>query len=406
MRRSLVCLIIFCSAFFLLNPTLAQENLTLPNSQMASPGAPKKIPDVSLSAEDLNTNSEIFSSLYAKQALAPLKDAIPRVRGVKDVALFKKAAPSVVLILTKGGLGSGSLLSKNVILTNAHVVRNQRQVIVVFKPRSPNGRPTDSEIVKAKVIKTDRLRDLALLRLSDSPPYSIKPLELSDEDSIDVGTDVAAIGHPTGEAWTYTKGIVSQFRPNYEWKVRDFQHRATVIQTQTPINPGNSGGPLLSEDGKIVGVNSFAASDLQGLNFAVAAKEVRYFLNSTSNDLLVQQKCEKAKIIFEGRNKKDNAFLRAISLRCDDTSDIVMIIPDDKRSPIRALVDWHRRGKTEGIVFDPRRSGKWESSFWDPKLDETFPLKGIHKDGQFFPVRFENRCPRGTRAGKNLKCVR
>jgi S1-C subfamily serine protease len=45
-------------------------------------------------------------------------------------------------------------------------------------------------------------------------------------------------------------------------------HRATVIQTQTPINPGNSGGPLLSADGKIVGVNSFKATEAEGLNFA------------------------------------------------------------------------------------------------------------------------------------------
>jgi S1-C subfamily serine protease len=83
-----------------------------------------------------------------------------------------------------------------------------------------------------------------------------------------VGTKPGGIGHPNGENWTYTKGIVSSVRPDYEW----LTHRATVIQTQTPINPGNSGGPLLSDDGKIVGVNSFGDKGAEGLNFAIARK--------------------------------------------------------------------------------------------------------------------------------------
>ena len=55
-------------------------------------------------------------------------------------------------------------------------------------------------------------------------------------------------------------------------------HQATVIQTQTPINSWNSGGPLLSDDGKIVGVNTFIKTGAEGLNFAVAAEEIRFFL--------------------------------------------------------------------------------------------------------------------------------
>ena len=57
------------------------------------------------------------------------------------------------------------------------------------------------------------------------------------------------------------------------------------IQTQTPINPGNSGGPLLSDDGKIVGVNLFVTKGAQGLNFAVAAKEIRYFLQNPADGM-------------------------------------------------------------------------------------------------------------------------
>jgi predicted DNA-binding transcriptional regulator AlpA len=86
--------------------------------------------------------------------------------------------------------------------------------------------------VQADVIKLDGQRDLALLRPGSIP--SRRPLDISAEDSIDVGTDVAAIGHPSGKTWTFTKGIVSAFRPAFEWSggPNDSKHVATVIQTQ------------------------------------------------------------------------------------------------------------------------------------------------------------------------------
>jgi hypothetical protein len=176
-----------------------------------------------------------------------------------------------------------------------------------------------------------------------------------------------------------------------------------VIQTQTPINPGNSGGPLLSDDGKIVGVNSFIRKDAEGLNFAVAAKEISYFLRNKANGLEALNTCDQAKPIFEGRNLKNTAFLRMISLRCDDKADITIVVPDDKAEPIYAQVDLKRRGKPEGIVFDVGRTGKWNESFWDTKLDDTFASRGLHPDGKLMPTAFEPRC--GQRKPlANFKC--
>ena len=214
--------------------------------------------------KDFPSVDELSASLIG-QALGTLfKDSVPHTRGAKDILLFKKVAPSVVWIRTKDSLGSGTLLSNNTILTNRHVVGNERQVTVVFKPSDPSGKPKDDEVVQADVIKLDSQRDLALLRPAFIP--SRRPLDISAEDGIDVGTDVGAIGHPTGEAWTFTKGIVSAVRPDYEWLggPNDSKHIATVIQTQTPINPGNSGGPLLIEDGKLIGVNSFRTPGAEG----------------------------------------------------------------------------------------------------------------------------------------------
>ena len=320
-------------------PAKGQESLQLPTLELSEPGVAKAIPNDVLPPNEAPSVDELSAPLIGRALVSSFKDSVPRTRGAQDISLFRNAAPSVVLIWTRDdSLGSGSLLKDNTILTNRHVVANERRVTVIFKPSDPGGKAKADEVVQADVIKLDGQRDLALLRPASIP--SRRPLDISAEDSIDVGTDVAAIGHPSGKTWTFTKGIVSAFRPAFEWSggANDSKHVATVIQTQTPINPGNSGGPLLTEDGKVVGVNSFGTTGAENLNFAIAAKEIRAFLANPKSDMQAQNKCTQAKIIFEGRNNANTAFIRTISMRCDDKGDIMIVVPDNKREAIFALV--------------------------------------------------------------------
>jgi len=393
------------AVFVAYQPAEGQESSQLPTLERQQPGVAEGIPNDVLPPSDAPSVDELSAPLIGQALVSLFKDSVPRTRGAPDILLFRNNSPAVVLILTTDGLGSGSLLKNNTILTNRHVVGNERQVTVVFKPSDPSGKPKDDEVVQADVIKLDVQRDLALLRPASIP--SRRPLDISTEDSIDVGTDVVAIGHPTGETWTFTKGIVSAVRPDYEWSggPNDSKHIATVIQTQTPINPGNSGGPLLTEDGKIVGVNSFRTSGAEGLNFAVAAKEVWAFLANPNNGMQPQNKCIQAKIIFEGRNNDNTAFIRTISLRCDDIADIMVVVPDNKREPIFALVYSKRQDKPDGLVLDPKRSGKWTTSFWDVDFDGTFPLKGLHPDGKLMPTSYVHRCGEGQKPVKDFKCA-
>ena len=293
----------------------AQQPLHLPNSELAIPGVAQKSP---ISAPTIDASA--YTNLSTAEALATqFTDVIPHTRSAQDVVLFRQVSPSVVLILTKDASGSGSLLQGNAILTSLHVVDHNRQVRVVFKPADPSGKANADEVVAGDVVKVDAQRDLALIRPHSAPKR--RPLEISQQD-IEVGADVHAIGHPKGEDWTYTKGIVSSVRPDYEWTYgQGEKHRATVIQTQTPINPGNSGGPLLSDDGKIVGVNTFIKTGAESLNFAVAAEEIRFFLRNRDDGMAALQTCNQPKIVFEGRNRDNNAVIRMVSLRCDDTAD-------------------------------------------------------------------------------------
>jgi S1-C subfamily serine protease len=386
-------------------PAEGQESSQLPTLERQQPGVAEVIPNDVLPPSDAPGIDELSAPLIGQALVTLFNDSVPRTRGAQDISLFRNAAPSVVLVRTKNGFGTGSLLKDNTILTNRHVVADAPEIIVIFKPSDPSGKPNDDEVVQADAVKLDSQRDLALLRSASIP--SRRPLDISVEDSIDVGTDVAAIGHPRGETWTFTKGIVSAFRPAFEWSggPNDSKHVATVIQTQIPINPGNSGGPLLTEDGKVVGVNSFGTTGAENLNFAIAANEIRAFLANPKSDMQARNTCVKAKIIFEGRNNDHTAFIRTISLRCDDIADIMIIVPDNRRQPIFALVYSKRQDKPDAFVLDPKRSGKWTTSFWDVNFDGTFPLKGLHPDGKLMPSSYVQRCGEGQKPVKDFKCA-
>lgn len=202
-----------------------------------------------------------------------------RPRGAREIALFRQWANGVVLVTVDDGLGSGAVIdkAKGLIITNKHVVEDNDTVTVIFKPQGAL-EAGQAQGVRAEVIRVDELTDLALLRVAQVPAH-VPQFALGSMTGLEVGADVHAIGHPTGEAWSYTQGIVSQIRHNYEWAAGEgISHRATVIQTQTPINPGNSGGPLIDDAGKIVGINSFVRRDAEGLNYAVSVEDIQTLL--------------------------------------------------------------------------------------------------------------------------------
>ena len=224
-------------------------------------------------------------------------------------------------------------------------------------------------------------------------PEFVSPLKLGSNAAIQVGDDVHAIGHPTGEAWTYTRGIVSQIRPDYEWQAEGPPlHRATVVQTQTPINPGNSGGPLLSDSGQIIGMNSFIKPGAQGLAYAVSVDDISAFLKSPSQQIpspkVTDRLCEQKKL-YEGRDQENTGVLIRFDTNCDAKSDATLFIPDDKSKPAEALIDSNFDGKTDIMVEDRDRDGQWDISFHDVDFDGLADLVGSHPDGKLAASRYE-----------------
>jgi hypothetical protein len=319
-----------------------------------------------------------------------------QARGAADAQIYRTVSPAVVLIATNDGLGSGSWIgSSGEILTNWHVVMGYSDVGVVFKPAAEGQVPSRDDVLTGHVVKYDEVADLALVKVANSPGGR-SFLRLGDSSEISVGLDVHAIGHPTGEAWSYTKGIISQYRLGFEWQASDgIKHKADVVQTQTPINPGNSGGPLISESATLLGVNSFKAAG-EGLNFAVSVADVRKFLARSGNRLAEGRPAQPPKseclpkVVSQWRNKEDDATVVGLDMICTGKIDASLVYPDDKSQAVLLKMDRNRDGRADVVFFDFKRRDKWDLSWWDENFDGHWTLVGYHDDGSLKPTRFES----------------
>jgi S1-C subfamily serine protease len=276
------------------------------------------------------------------------------------------------------------------------VVGNAKEVGVLFKPLQDGDKLEAASIVRGIVVTADHVRDLALVKVSYVPPH-VRPLEFGLAKDIQVGADVHAIGHPNGEVWTYTKGIISQVRRDFEWgRQGSTLHRATVIQTQTPINAGNSGGPLLDDSGKLLGVNSFKAADAENLNFAISVEDVSTFLKTKGQPNLTirtERSCE-SRQLYEGRDPKNQAALVNFDTNCDGKVDSSLVVPDKKTKPVKVMIDRNSDGNADIVVLDTNRDGKWDISFHDVDFDDITDLVGSHPDGKLQASRYEKYAAR------------
>ncbi len=166
---------------------------------------------------------------------------------------------------TERGQGSGVIYDPSgLLLTNAHVVEGTTRVMVGL----PDGRR-----VEGKVVGSDSVTDLAVVRLSGPGPWPVAAL--GDSDALQVGEWVIAVGNPFGLDQTVTLGIVSNLNRNAA-ALGITDKRLQLIQTDAAINPGNSGGPLLNADGEVIGINTLVRSGPgAGLGFAIPVNQAR-----------------------------------------------------------------------------------------------------------------------------------
>jgi len=157
------------------------------------------------------------------------------------------------------GQGSGVIIDNSgLILTNAHVVERVDRVIITLQ----NGNQVDG-----KVVGTDQVTDLALVKIKDFP--GLASAQIGNSEDIQVGDWAIALGTPYGLESTVTLGIVSSLHRDIN-SLGFSDKRLDLIQTDAAINPGNSGGPLINSNGEVIGINTLVRSGPgAGLGFAI-----------------------------------------------------------------------------------------------------------------------------------------
>ena len=199
------------------------------------------------------------------------------------VAVAKIAGPSVVGVKVDyyeqgffGELqenseeGSGIVYSEDgYIITNYHVIEDavsstSAQVTVTLYDES------DQQEYTAKIIGTDSVTDLALLKIDAS---GLTPAKFGKSSELEVGELAVAIGNPLGQefAGSVTVGYISALNRTITTDGRTYK----LIQTDAAINPGNSGGALVNAKGEVIGINTVKVTDttVEGLGFAIPSDD-------------------------------------------------------------------------------------------------------------------------------------
>ena len=210
-------------------------------------------------------------SQSALNAQSIANDALQQLQQEYE-AVVKKVAPSVVVIETSSGLGSGIVFdTKGDIVTNAHVVGSATTFTVTL---------ADGRQFKGTLVGTFTANDVAVVRIN-AP--NLQPATFADSSKLQVGEVVMAVGNPLGLQTSVTQGIISALG-------RTVSESGSVtlpgtIQTSAAINPGNSGGALVDINGNVVGIPTLAAVDQQiggsapGIGFAIPSNDAQDFAN-------------------------------------------------------------------------------------------------------------------------------
>ncbi|MEA2575053.1 MAG: 2-alkenal reductase [Chloroflexia bacterium] len=231
------------------------------------------------------TSNQATSPSKADDAVLAPQPQIPAQGGVLDArTAARKTGPAVVTVVNyldtnsqpgafgavPQASGSGVIIdSRGYIVTNNHVVENQRSLEVIF---------SDGKKAPATLLGTDPFSDLAVLKVDATMPAVAS---WGDSDKLEPGQPVVAIGSALGDYQnSVTAGVVSQVHRD----IKDAGSTALrdLIQTDAAINHGNSGGPLLDVEGNVIGINvavvrnSGLTGDIaEGLGFAIPANTAK-----------------------------------------------------------------------------------------------------------------------------------
>lgn len=167
--------------------------------------------------------------------------------------------------------GTGFALKNGYIVTNYHVIEGASTITIQGVKGNFNPKYT------AAVVGSDKVNDLALLKISDSnfSGFGTLPYSITSSTS-DIGEEIFVLGYPLtstmGDEIKLTTGIISS-KTGYQGDV-------ALYQISAPIQPGNSGGPLFDKKGNIIGVVSAKHAGAENVGYAIKSSYLRNLIES------------------------------------------------------------------------------------------------------------------------------
>ena len=198
---------------------------------------------------DLPANADEIKNMYEAGSIDLQKQVSDKFPAKN---LIEAARNGTVVIQCSSRFGSGFFINeKGFILTNKHVIASCNNVKVFL---------IDQTEINASIVSISDNYDLALLRAYG---YKTPYIEPGDAKNLAQGEFLYAIGNPEAFTHSVTSGVFSGLRKNPD--------ESELLQTSVQINPGNSGGPLITANGKVIGINTKKIIDvgIEGMGFAI-----------------------------------------------------------------------------------------------------------------------------------------
>ncbi len=216
----------------------------------------------------------VFTALIVFAFAEPLRAEKPTKA---EIASMGKAATAYVEIPKLGSGTAFCVHSSGLFITNEHVVHDdlKGEITLVLEPGLKKQR-----VLKARVVRVDEARDLALLRVENAG--ELPGLKLGSVDGISELMDVVAFGFPLGRALSPDKNDYPAISVN-AGRVTALRHKdgeLQQIQIDVALTFGNSGGPVLDDQGKVVGVVVSGIRGAQAINQAIPVSHLETFLKT------------------------------------------------------------------------------------------------------------------------------
>ncbi len=261
---------------------------------------------------------------------------------------------------TGKGTGSGFVISKKQIMTNAHVVSDAAMLLVYFH--------NDPTPYPAKVVAIGHDCDLAVLELED--PSRLKEIPALEFDGLPaIRSQVFTYGYPAGgKRLSSTAGVVSRI------EIQSYVHSGVdqhlVVQTDAAINPGNSGGPVV-QGKKVVGVAFQGNAKLENMGLFIPAEVINHFLTDLEDGTydgypelgMVAAKLENPAARAYARMKPDETGIRVESLTRKSSAEAVLK-PGDIVTHINdysvandGTINWNGLRLDSGVLVDHVQKG-------------------------------------------------